>query len=205
MVPVRADDRGGDLRRAVAARAHAQGPAVRQRCRGLSRSARGDRARPRGRPDRRGGGRGGAGSRCRAGSSGRRTPRRRAPGPLPAATALGGAARSPSLRSWPCRSAPAGSISRSARRSCPASRWRRARRTGPRINRSTALVAQVEAHLARNPEDGRGWEVIAPVYLRLGRFDDAVKARRNALRLRRDRRAASRSGRGAGRRRRTAS
>jgi cytochrome c-type biogenesis protein CcmH len=45
------------------------------------------------------------------------------------------------------------------------------------------LVAQVEAHLARNPEDGRGWEVVAPVYLRLGRFDDAVKARRNALRI----------------------
>jgi cytochrome c-type biogenesis protein CcmH len=43
------------------------------------------------------------------------------------------------------------------------------------------LVAQVESHLARNPNDGRGWEVIAPVYLRLGRFDDAVKARRNAL------------------------
>jgi cytochrome c-type biogenesis protein CcmH len=46
-----------------------------------------------------------------------------------------------------------------------------------------ALIAQVESHLERNPEDGRGWEVIAPVYLRLGRYDDAVKARRNALRL----------------------
>lgn len=45
------------------------------------------------------------------------------------------------------------------------------------------LIAQVEEHLSRHPEDGRGWEVIAPVYLRLGRFDDAVKARRNALRL----------------------
>jgi cytochrome c-type biogenesis protein CcmH len=44
------------------------------------------------------------------------------------------------------------------------------------------LIAQVEAHLAANPEDARGWEVIAPVYLRLGRFEDAVKARRNALR-----------------------
>jgi len=43
------------------------------------------------------------------------------------------------------------------------------------------LIAQVEAHLAGNPEDARGWEVIAPVYLRLGRFDEAVKARRNAL------------------------
>lgn len=46
-----------------------------------------------------------------------------------------------------------------------------------------SLVAQVETHLARNPQDGRGWEVIAPIYLRLGRFDDAVKARRQALSL----------------------
>jgi cytochrome c-type biogenesis protein CcmH len=44
-----------------------------------------------------------------------------------------------------------------------------------------SLVSQVEAHLARNPNDGRGWELIATVYMRLGRFDDAVKARRNAL------------------------
>jgi cytochrome c-type biogenesis protein CcmH len=46
-----------------------------------------------------------------------------------------------------------------------------------------ALIAKVEAHLERNPNDARGWEVLAPVYLRLGRFDDAVKARRNALHL----------------------
>jgi cytochrome c-type biogenesis protein CcmH len=45
------------------------------------------------------------------------------------------------------------------------------------------LVAQVEAHLAKNPEDGRGWEVVGPVYMRFGRFEDAVKARRNAIRL----------------------
>jgi cytochrome c-type biogenesis protein CcmH len=45
------------------------------------------------------------------------------------------------------------------------------------------LIAKVEDHLSHHPEDGRGWEVIAPVYLRLGRLDDAVKARRNALRL----------------------
>jgi cytochrome c-type biogenesis protein CcmH len=45
------------------------------------------------------------------------------------------------------------------------------------------LIARVEKHLERNSEDGRGWEVVAPIYLRLGRFDDAVKARRNALRL----------------------
>ena len=46
-----------------------------------------------------------------------------------------------------------------------------------------SLVAQVEDHIARNPDDGRGWEVVAPVYLRLGRFDDAVRAWRNAIRL----------------------
>jgi cytochrome c-type biogenesis protein CcmH len=45
------------------------------------------------------------------------------------------------------------------------------------------LIARVEAHLETNPEDGRGWEVVSPVYMRLGRFDDAVKARRNVLRL----------------------
>jgi cytochrome c-type biogenesis protein CcmH len=43
------------------------------------------------------------------------------------------------------------------------------------------LVAQVEAHLEKNPKDGRGWEVLAPVLLKLGRTDDAVRAYRNAL------------------------
>jgi cytochrome c-type biogenesis protein CcmH len=45
------------------------------------------------------------------------------------------------------------------------------------------LVSQVETRLARNPNDGAGWEVIAPVYLRLGRFDDAVQARKRSLLL----------------------
>ena len=45
------------------------------------------------------------------------------------------------------------------------------------------LLVQVEARLAQNPNEGRGWEVIAPIYLRLGRYDDAVKARQNALAL----------------------
>jgi cytochrome c-type biogenesis protein CcmH len=43
------------------------------------------------------------------------------------------------------------------------------------------LVAQVEQHLEKNPTDGRGWNVLAPVLERLGRFDDAVRAYRNAL------------------------
>jgi cytochrome c-type biogenesis protein CcmH len=46
-----------------------------------------------------------------------------------------------------------------------------------------AMFAQVEQHLEQYPNDGRGWEVVAPIYMRLGRFDDAVKARRNVLRL----------------------
>lgn len=58
-------------------------------------------------------------------------------------------------------------------------------RTGaPPEDRSVvSLIARVEAHLDRNPEDGRGWEVVAPVYLRLGRYDDAVRAERSVLRL----------------------
>ena len=43
------------------------------------------------------------------------------------------------------------------------------------------LVARVEARLEKDPEDGRGWEVLGPVYMRLGRYDDAVRARRNVL------------------------
>jgi cytochrome c-type biogenesis protein CcmH len=43
------------------------------------------------------------------------------------------------------------------------------------------LVAQVEAHLEKNPADGRGWSVLAPVLAKLGRFDDAVRAYRNAI------------------------
>ena len=43
------------------------------------------------------------------------------------------------------------------------------------------LVAQVEAHLEKNPTDGRGWSVLAPVLAKFGRFDDAVRAYRNAI------------------------
>ncbi|MER9939459.1 c-type cytochrome biogenesis protein CcmI [Mesorhizobium sp. M0088] len=45
------------------------------------------------------------------------------------------------------------------------------------------LVARAEAHLAANPTDGRGWDVLAPVYLRMQRFSDAAGAYRNAIRL----------------------
>jgi cytochrome c-type biogenesis protein CcmI len=53
--------------------------------------------------------------------------------------------------------------------------------TAPGHESIDKLVGQVEAHLARNRNDGAGWEVLAPVYMRLGRFDDAVEARKKAL------------------------
>jgi cytochrome c-type biogenesis protein CcmH len=43
------------------------------------------------------------------------------------------------------------------------------------------LVAKVEEHLQNNPKDGRGWEVLAPVYMQLGRYSDSVDAWRKAL------------------------
>jgi cytochrome c-type biogenesis protein CcmH len=45
------------------------------------------------------------------------------------------------------------------------------------------LLARIEAHLEENPDDGRGWEVVAPVYMKLERYDDAAKARRQAIAL----------------------
>ena len=53
----------------------------------------------------------------------------------------------------------------------------------PRPRASASLVAQVEARLREHPEDGKGWEVIAPVYLKLGRFREAANAYANAARL----------------------
>jgi cytochrome c-type biogenesis protein CcmH len=50
-------------------------------------------------------------------------------------------------------------------------------------NSIESLVARVEDHLAQHPDDARGWQVVAPVYIQLGRFDDAVNARRQVLRI----------------------
>jgi len=53
----------------------------------------------------------------------------------------------------------------------------------PAENSIEELIARAETHLAANPDDGRGWDVLAPVYFRLGRFADAETAYRNAIRL----------------------
>ncbi len=50
------------------------------------------------------------------------------------------------------------------------------------LNVESAL-SQIEMHLAKNPDDGRGFEVVAPIYLRTGRHADAINAYAQSLRL----------------------
>ncbi|ABS62561.1 Tetratricopeptide domain protein [Parvibaculum lavamentivorans DS-1] len=43
------------------------------------------------------------------------------------------------------------------------------------------LIVRIERHLKEQPDDVRGWELIAPAYLQLGRFDDAANAWTRAM------------------------
>ncbi|WP_432653293.1 c-type cytochrome biogenesis protein CcmI [Rhizobium laguerreae] len=45
------------------------------------------------------------------------------------------------------------------------------------------LVKKTHDHLVSSPQDGRGWDLLAPVLLKMGRADDAVEAYRSALRI----------------------
>lgn len=45
------------------------------------------------------------------------------------------------------------------------------------------LIAKVEQRLRDHPEDGKGWDVIAPVYFSRGQYNDAAQAYQNAIRL----------------------
>lgn len=54
-------------------------------------------------------------------------------------------------------------------------------KASPAQDFEVALV-RIEAHLAANPTDGKGWGVLAPVYLRQGRYEDAARAFANAIR-----------------------
>ena len=47
--------------------------------------------------------------------------------------------------------------------------------------RLDVLVARAEEQLRRNPKDGMGWDVLAPVYLRQRRFSQAAEAYARAL------------------------
>jgi cytochrome c-type biogenesis protein CcmH len=44
-------------------------------------------------------------------------------------------------------------------------------------------VARIERHLREHPDDGRGYEVVAPYFLRTGRGEDAIHAYVEAIRL----------------------
>ncbi|WP_458393950.1 c-type cytochrome biogenesis protein CcmI [Rhizobium brockwellii] len=45
------------------------------------------------------------------------------------------------------------------------------------------LITKAERHLAEKPDDGKGWDVLAPIYFRTMRVNDAQLAYRNAIRL----------------------
>jgi cytochrome c-type biogenesis protein CcmH len=44
-------------------------------------------------------------------------------------------------------------------------------------------IVKIEQHLARNPDDAKGWEVLAPIYFKTNRVADAELAYRNVIRL----------------------
>ncbi|WP_445764869.1 c-type cytochrome biogenesis protein CcmI, partial [Rhizobium hidalgonense] len=50
-------------------------------------------------------------------------------------------------------------------------------------NDVAVLIAKAERHLAQSPDDGKGWDVLAPIYFRTMRVNDAQVAYRNAIRL----------------------
>lgn len=45
------------------------------------------------------------------------------------------------------------------------------------------MISRVEAHVRENPNDGRSYEVLAPVYMRLARFDEAIAAWRKTIEI----------------------
>ncbi|MBY5357035.1 c-type cytochrome biogenesis protein CcmI [Rhizobium leguminosarum] len=50
-------------------------------------------------------------------------------------------------------------------------------------NDVAVLITKAERHLAEKPDDGKGWDVLAPIYFRTMRINDAQVAYRNAIRL----------------------
>ncbi len=54
---------------------------------------------------------------------------------------------------------------------------------GPETTSVEQLVFCAERQLAQNPADARGWDILAPIYLRMNRVDDALNAARSALRV----------------------
>ncbi len=53
----------------------------------------------------------------------------------------------------------------------------------PSDSTAEELVRRAEEHLRANPSDGRGWDVLAPIYLRMNRPTESATAYRNAMRI----------------------
>ena len=53
----------------------------------------------------------------------------------------------------------------------------------PAEQQIAGLISRVEDRLRENPEDGTGWDVIAPVYMKFERYQDASAAYKQAIRL----------------------
>ncbi len=53
----------------------------------------------------------------------------------------------------------------------------------PKTQSIEELVARAEARAKNNPNEVQGWQVLAPVYMRLGRADDAISAYRKIISL----------------------
>ncbi|MCW2286484.1 cytochrome c-type biogenesis protein CcmH [Rhodoblastus acidophilus] len=58
-----------------------------------------------------------------------------------------------------------------------------ARLSEPMQNDFMVVVAKMEAHLAAHPDDGKGLELMAPVWMRMGNAEKALAARKDVIRL----------------------
>lgn len=53
----------------------------------------------------------------------------------------------------------------------------------PALSTPEELLARAERRLRAHPEDGAGWDAVAPAYLQMGRFAEAAQGFANAIRL----------------------
>ena len=53
----------------------------------------------------------------------------------------------------------------------------------PQAMDMATIIAKIERAVAKNPNDGRGWSLLARIYGRVGRTEDSVGAYRNEIRV----------------------
>lgn len=101
----------------------------------------------------------------------------------PVGTRSAGSASTLALAAFLCLVLPAGGLALYARMGVPeASDFPLQARFNSPDPDANILIRRAELRLEEHPEDGRGWEVLAPVYLANGRVTEAVTAWRNAIR-----------------------